>query len=99
MVIVTFDLNKERSPSYQALTKKFAEIGLGRTVKSSKGKKVKLPSNIYFGEYGGDKPSVTAKSITDQIKKAVSDCNFKGKVFVAVGARWGWRASKFKKNR
>lgn len=90
-VVVTFDIAGGRSEDYENLYKDFAALGLSRTLQSSQGNGVKLPTTTTAGEFNGQNSGLVRDYLCDETQQCFARRRLRGEVFVSVGGGdWSW---------
>lgn len=89
-VTVTFDIANGQYNDYQTVYKDFAELGLSRSLQTSQGKVVKLPTTTTAGEFNGASAAAVRDQVCTQAQQCFTRRGLQGEIFVSVGGDWAW---------
>ncbi len=91
---VTIEAEESEPRQYERVARRLESLGLRKQVSVEDGRRAALPSNTYTGAFQGVSDAEVANDLRDRVKKALSLCNVRGRLFVAIGGQWSWRVSK-----
>ena len=89
-VTVTFDIANGAHEDYQKIDGEFKKIGLSRTLVSSQGSTLTLPTTTTAGEFNGQNAGEVRDHVCEQTQQAFARHRLHGEVFVVVGDDWAW---------
>lgn len=89
-VVCIFDLKEASRQDYQNAYSDLAKLGLSKTVTSTQGTTITLPTTTTAGEFNGASAAAVRDDITGRVQKAFATRGFTSEIFISVGGDWAW---------
>lgn len=90
LVVCMFDLKNASQQDYQNAYADLAKLGFSRTITSSQGSKITLPTTTTAGEFQGTSASTVRDDLCERVQTAFRARGFTSEIFISVGGDWAW---------